>query len=218
MRHTALLLLITGCSDGKAPGDTATVSENDSGTDTVSTTPLVPDCSWFTEDNCWKSAARAVGGGLPTERATGTLASNYQTCDFTDGSRLNLSSSDDFSTPFEWSSLNLRGFQLTEPSGAVCISYLAADEATSASWTLGTPEGEVIFRVEDLTAFGGLLTCPDGTIYDLGADVMSCPDANAHWPFISHAATGSSLTYSLQGGDETVLVFTCAGEAPAESD
>jgi hypothetical protein len=216
MRRTALLLLITGCSDGKAPDDTASLDDSDSGTGTA--TPEVPDCSWFSEDNCWKSAVRAVDACLPTERAAGTLASNYQTCDFADGSRLNLSSSEGFSTPFEWSSLNLRGFQLTDTSGSVCISYLAEDEATTTSWTLATPEGEVSYRVEDLTAFGGLLTCPDGTIYDLGADVMSCPEANAHWPFISHAATGSSLTYSLQGGDEAVLVFTCADEAPAASD
>ena len=216
MRQIALFLIITGCSNSKAPDDTAKL--DDSGTVSATISPVVPDCSWFSEDNCWKSAVRAVDSCLPSSRAAGTLASDYQTCDFTDGSRLTLSGSEGFSTPFEWSSLSLRGFQLAAPSGAVCISYLAEDEPSTTSWAIDTPQGEVIYRVDDLTAFGGFLTCPDGQIYDLGEDVMSCPDANAHWPFLSHAATGSSLTYSLQGGDEPLLVFTCAAEAGAPTD
>ncbi len=210
MRHAPLLVLIA-CG-GKGSDDTGSVLDSGGEINTPEPVePVVPDCAWFTGDNCWKSAVRAVDACLPTDRDAGAFAPDFQTCSFGDDGRLNLSSTDTFSTPFEWSSLDVRGFQLTDQTGSTCVSYLAESGTDSTSWVVTTSEGEVRYEVPDLLSVGGLLTCPDGAIYDLGEDIMSCPDANTYWPFMSHAATGSSLTFGMQGGDETLSLFTCAG-------
>ncbi len=213
MRPTGLFLsILLGCSSNSGKSDD-TDSGTDSGTAATddSEDPVVPDCSWFSGDNCWKQAIRAVESCLPESPTEGTFASDFQTCTFEDGSQLNLSGSKSFSTPFAWSGLDLRGFSLVNQGGSTCITYLTEKTEQTSGWTVGTSEGEVRYSVPDLQSFGGLLTCPDGIIYDLGLDVLSCPDANAHWPFISHAATSIFLSYDLQGGDETVGVFNCTG-------
>jgi hypothetical protein len=211
--HTMTLflpLLFVACGgNGSKSDDTGSASGDSGSTGTEPADPVVPDCSWFSGDNCWKQAVRAADACLPSARDLGTFASNFQTCSFTDSSELTLSGSEDFSSPFAWSSLDIKGFSLVDDTGATCINYLAEQTDSALSWTVGTSEGAVTYAVPDLLSYGGLLTCPDGTVYDLGTDVMSCPDANAHWPFISHAATGTFLNYSLQGGDEAIEVFTC---------
>jgi hypothetical protein len=207
--HVLTLLLALACTSEKPDSDSGTEGSPDGTGDPIVSDPVVPDCAWFSEDNCWKEAIRAVDNCLPESRSEGRFDLGFQTCSFDDGSRLQLSSSEDFSNPFEWSSLDLRAFQLEGPSGSVCLSYLSEDETSSTHWAVNTTEGEVRYDVENLMAFGGLLSCPNGTVYDLGEDVLSCPDANAHWPFISHSASGGSLSFSLQGGDEPVTVFVC---------
>lgn|GEM_PF-6826236 len=217
MRTTSFLLaMLIGCSSGKSTPDSGLGTDSGepagSAGSGVSPEPVVPECSWFSEDNCWKQTVRTVDACLTEARSAGVFSSNFQTCDFEDGSALTLSGGSDFATPFEWSSLDLRGFSMTGADGQTCVTYLAEESGNSSKWTLNTTDGETRYEVSDLQSLGGILTCPDGTAYNLGTDVVSCPDANTYWPFIAHSATGSFLTYSLQGGDQATSVFTCSSQ------
>jgi len=171
--------------------------------------PVVPSCSWFSGDNCWKQAIREADDCLPVERTEGTFAPDYQTCSFDDGSTLELTGAADFDSPYAWSSLNERGFSVVDADGDECVTYHASETAGSVEWSISTDSGTIRYTADDPTSFEGVLTCPNQSSYLLDTATLSCPDAMDFWPFIAHSASGVYLSYDLQGGDSPVQVFTC---------
>jgi hypothetical protein len=166
-------------------------------------------CDWFTADNCWKRAIRAMDACLPDSRTDGVFEADGQTCTFADGSRIVFSALDAFTTPGEWQQMDFREVQLLDSGGDVCgeISFFAGGGETG--WTLEAGGESVTERTTD-GSMDTAYECADGAGVVIDMDMLDCDGLYDSRPGLNHTATTIYLAYDAVTGAATTELFACA--------